>query len=80
MTEEETRAVAREIRHLYYFIRTLRRGVNDAPRRRYYRKIAAQKKTPARGRHFNEGGAGLADVLPIRPVLFSSQTTRKVMG
>ncbi|SOY73029.1 conserved hypothetical protein [Cupriavidus taiwanensis] len=36
--------VAREIRHLYWFIRTLRRGLQDAPRRRYYRKIAGQKK------------------------------------
>lgn len=59
MTEEETRAVAREIRHLYYFIRTLRRGINDAPRRRYYRKIADQKK------RLREAGISTREVLDL---------------
>ncbi|WP_439682482.1 hypothetical protein [Cupriavidus oxalaticus] len=44
MSEEEKQAVAREIRHLYWFIRTYHRGRFDALRRRYYRKIAGQKK------------------------------------
>lgn len=44
MTEQEKQGVAREIRHLYWFIRTYGRGRFDALRRRYYRKIAGQKK------------------------------------
>ena len=42
--DDELKQVAREIRHLYYYIRTLRRGIHDAARRRYYRKIEVQKK------------------------------------
>lgn len=42
--EDELKQIAREIRHLYYYIRTLRRGVHDAARRRYYRKIEVKKK------------------------------------
>jgi hypothetical protein len=44
VSDEEKQDVAREIRHLYYFIRTLRRGIQDAARRRYYRKIERKKK------------------------------------
>lgn len=44
MSEDEKRALAREIRNLYWHIRTLRRGFEDAPRRRYYRKIEKKKK------------------------------------
>ncbi|ANJ74445.1 hypothetical protein A9Y76_08080 [Ralstonia insidiosa] len=36
--------MAREIRNLYWHIRHLRRGIQDAPRRRYYRKIEKKKK------------------------------------
>lgn len=59
MNEEEKRVVAREIRHLYYFIRTLRRGLEDAPRRRYYRKIAVQKK------RLHEAGVSMREVLDL---------------
>ncbi|WP_342049722.1 MULTISPECIES: hypothetical protein [unclassified Cupriavidus] len=44
MTQDETRLVAREIRRLYWFIRVYPRGRFDALRRRYYRRIAAEKK------------------------------------
>nr|CUV53505.1 conserved protein of unknown function [Ralstonia solanacearum] len=44
MPDKELTKIARDIRHLYWHIRTLRRGIQDAARRRYYRKIAAQKK------------------------------------
>lgn len=44
MSDDEKRALAREIRNLYWHIRHLRRGLQDAPRRRYYRKIATKKK------------------------------------
>jgi len=44
MSEEEKRAVAREIRALYWFIRVYGRGRFDALRRRYYRRIAPKKK------------------------------------
>ena len=43
-SEVEVRELAREIRHLYWHIRTLRRGMQDAARRRYYRRIAKKKK------------------------------------
>lgn len=44
MSEEEKRALAREIRALYWHIRVYGRGRFDALRRRYYRRIAAKKK------------------------------------
>lgn len=43
-SEVEVRALAREIRHLYWHIRNSRRGVQDALRRRVYRKIEKKKK------------------------------------
>ncbi|WP_423200319.1 hypothetical protein [Cupriavidus sp. H19C3] len=59
MTDDDLSAVAREIRHLYFFIRTLRRGVSDAPRLRYYRLIAAQKK------RLHEAGVSKREVLDL---------------
>ncbi|BAF36533.1 hypothetical protein RSPRV1_gp01 [Ralstonia phage RSS1] len=44
VSDDELKAVAREIRHLYWHIRTLRRGYQDAARHRYYRKIRTKKK------------------------------------
>lgn len=43
VSDDELKAVAREIRHLYWHIRTLRRGYQDAARHRYYRKIRTKK-------------------------------------
>jgi len=59
MTDDELQAMAREIRHLYYFIRTLRRGLQDAPRRRYYRLIAVKKK------RLQEAGVSRREVLDL---------------
>ncbi|NUT13665.1 MAG: hypothetical protein HOQ33_04090 [Cupriavidus sp.] len=59
--------MAREIRHLYWFIRTLRRGLQDAPRRRYYRKIAAQKK------RLQDAGVSKREVLDLLMCCRSAQ-------
>jgi hypothetical protein len=44
LSAKELSTVAREVRNLYWFIRTTRRGLHDARRRRVYRKISVHKK------------------------------------
>lgn len=44
LSESELAWVVGEVRNLYWRIRNSRRGVDDARRRRVYRKIAVQKK------------------------------------
>ena len=44
LSADDLAAVVGEIRNLYWYIRVSRRGVNDARRRRVYRKIAVHKK------------------------------------
>ena len=44
LSAQELVGVVSEIRNLYWRIRNSRRGVDDARRRRVYRKIAVQKK------------------------------------
>lgn len=59
MSEGELRELAREIRHLYFHIRTLSRTRAEAARRRYYRKIAAEKK------RLQEAGVSKREVLDL---------------
>jgi hypothetical protein len=44
LSEQELADLARDIRNLYWTIRTTRRGVQDAQRRRVYRGIEIHKK------------------------------------
>jgi len=44
LSASELVQVVAEMRNLYWHIRNTRRGMNDARRRRVYRKIAVQKK------------------------------------
>jgi hypothetical protein len=43
LSAKELSTVVREVRNLYWFIRTTRRGLHDARRRRVYRKISVHK-------------------------------------
>jgi hypothetical protein len=63
----ELSAVAREVRNLYWFIRTSRRGIHDARRRRVYRKIAVHKK------RLLEAGVGKREVLDLLACCRSKQ-------
>jgi len=44
LSADQLSVVGREIRNLYWYIRMSRRGVNDARRRKVYRKILVHKK------------------------------------
>ncbi|QPS40285.1 hypothetical protein [Burkholderia oklahomensis] len=44
LSEQELVDVARDIRNLYWTIRNTRRGIQDAQRRRVYRRIEVHKK------------------------------------
>jgi hypothetical protein len=59
LSAKELSAVAREVRNLYWLIRTSRRGIHDARRRRVYRKIAVHKK------RLLEAGVGKREVLDL---------------
>lgn len=71
LTPEELAAVAREMRNLYWFIRTSRRGIHDARRRRTYRKIAGHKK------RLLEAGVGKREVLDLLACCRSKQCIGK---
>ncbi|QMT12460.1 hypothetical protein H2F19_23030 (plasmid) [Ralstonia solanacearum] len=70
MSDKELTRLARDIRHLYWHIRTLRRGIQDAARRRVYRQIAKKKKRLLEA-GVSRGGVESADVLPVSTVPFS---------
>jgi hypothetical protein len=67
---KELADVAREVRNLYWFIRTSRRGIHDARRRRVYRKIAVHKK------RLLEAGVGRREILDLLACCRSKQCLR----
>ncbi|WP_254624581.1 hypothetical protein [Burkholderia diffusa] len=63
LSERELGDIARDIRHLYWIIRNIRRGIHDARRRRVYYANCGSQKTPAHGRRFEGRDSRLVTLL-----------------
>lgn len=64
LTPTEREDLLRRIRNAYWSLRNLRGGrFGQAARRRHYRFVANQKKTPAISRRIEKGDFGFSSVL-----------------